>query len=193
MNYPRVSEVIATKIIDTDWFTEADRERGTNVHNAILTYLRGLYVPRLKIGQGYVDSFKPWADTMVQEIRYADGYRFIDGVWLPYGPLISQTGFTGRPDFIGVLKGDTGLSIVDWKTSLSVQKAWRLQVNGGYRLLAEENGFKPITRTLSLRLDRDGGPAKVKEYENDPWDSVIFLDFLNVWRWFTTPEEGRGQ
>ena len=75
-------------------------------------------------------------------------------------------GFRGTPDFIGLLTGEKNLSIVDWKTSVSIQQAWQLQVSGAYRILAEENGYKPIERCLSLRLDKNGGQAKPKDYGN---------------------------
>ncbi len=85
----------------------------------------------------------------------------------------------------------SGYTIVDWKTSLSLQKAWQLQVSGGYRLLAEYGDdpakrFK-VDQCLALRLDPNGGPAKAKEY-GDLMDAKFFLHILDGYRFFHGPE-----
>ena len=186
LRIPRQSEVLALKIVDDQWFTEVDRERGTLVHKAVNAFIRGLFIPGLKQHQGYLTSFTSWFEAMVKEVRYADGWINEDGIWRWHGPLVSQLGFTGSPDFIGILTGDKLLSVVDWKTSVSKQQAWQLQVSGAYRVAAEDNGYKPIGRCLSLRLDKGGGQAKVTEY-GSKMDIVIYLGLLNAWRFM----EGR--
>jgi hypothetical protein len=74
------------------------------------------------------------------------------------------------------------LTIVDWKTSVSIQKAWQLQISGGYRLAAQMRGYK-IDQCLSLRLDPNGGQAKAKEY-GDLMDTAFFIRFLDAYRYF---------
>ncbi len=178
---PRQSEVLGLKLIDDQWFTETDRERGTSVHKAVNAILRELFVPPLKINQGYVDSFVAWKEAMVKQVLYAEGWACQDGVWSYVGPLVSKLGFTGMPDFIGLLTGEITLAVVDWKTSLTKQKIWQLQVSGAYRILAEENNYKPIGRCLSLRLEKNGGQAKPTEY-GDMMDVAFFCRALDLWR-----------
>lgn len=179
---PRQSDVLSP-FVDASWFTETDRERGLVVHKACNAFLRGLFIPALGTRAGYFKSFTDWADSMIKEVLYAEGWDHRDGVWTWHGPLISKLGFTGTPDFIGLLTGEKDLSIVDWKTSVSIQKVWQLQVSGAYRIAAEDNGYKPIGRCLSLRLDKDGGQAKVKEY-GSLMDVAFFCKHLDVWRFW---------
>ena len=176
---PRQSEVLG-RFIDAQWFKEVDRERGAAVHRAINVYIRGLFVPNLLQHQGYFESFDAWHKSMVKEVRYAEGWVYEDGIWVWRGPLLSKLGYTGLPDFIGILTGETELSIVDWKTSVSVSKFWQLQVSGAYRMAAEDNGYK-IGRCLALRLDKDGGQAHVTEY-GSRMDIAWFCKFLDAWR-----------
>jgi hypothetical protein len=180
---PRQSDILS-QWIDDQWFTETSRERGNEVHRATSAIARGLWVSPLRTNQGYVDSFQAWYDAMVIEVYYVEGWKKnINGLWQRVGPLISQLGFQGTPDFIGLLRGDTYSSVTDWKTSVSKQKVWQLQVSGAYRTLAEENGYKPIGRCLSLRLDPDGGQAKLAEY-GSLMDTAYFLRALDLWRFF---------
>lgn len=180
---PRTTEIISPWVDDL-WFDETSRERGTDVHRIISSTVRDLWAPIGRARQGYIDSFQAWFDAMVIRVLYCEGWqRSPWGEWIYIGPLISKLGWSGLPDFIGLLKGEDLNSIVDWKTSVSKQKVWQLQVGGSYRLLAEENGFGPIGRCLSLRLDRDGGQAKVGEY-GSPMDAAFFLRAFDLWRFF---------
>lgn len=186
---PRQSEILKPWV-DERWFTETDRERGLAVHRAINGYIRGLYVPSLiSIHQGYFNSFGKWAYSMIKDTAYAEGWindafgqTVAFPLWRWHGPLVSKLGFTGTPDFIGLLTGDEGISVVDWKTSLSIQKAWQLQVSGAYRICAEDNGFA-VKRCLTLRLDKEGGQAKVTEY-GDRMDIAFFCKHLDCWRFW---------
>jgi hypothetical protein len=92
-------------------------------------------------------------------------------------------GFRGRPDAILRIRGDTGLSLVDWKTPLALSLSWRLQMSG-YRLLCEANGLK-ITRVASLRLNKDGDNAKFDSYTKTLMaDTNVFISALNVFKFF---------
>lgn len=172
---PRVSEIVSP-YEDTTWYDDFSRERGNVVHRAIKAICKGLWVPSLKIHQGYVDSFHEWFDDMVEQVILVD----------PDKPLISRNfGFKGTPDFIGKIKS-RGLSIPDWKTSASasktMKKIWKLRL-AGYKILAEENEFGPIESCFILMLDADGGRAKVVA-EGELIDQAFFLRALDLYRYF---------
>jgi len=166
---PRVSDIIG-RYEDTTWYDEASRERGTIVHRIIKGLLKGLWIPKHPLHQGYIDSFLGWKEEMVEEVILVEE------------PLVCvEFGFRGRPDAILKLKGDIGLSIPDWKTSASasvlMKKLWRLRT-GGYRILAESNGYK-ICRCLDLLLNVDGKPARATA-EGELLDTAYFLRALDL-------------
>lgn len=176
---PRVSDIVKPWT-ETAWYTDADREKGNRVHRACAGIAKGLWIPRLALYQEYIDSFRNWFEEMVEEVVLVEGGG---------QPLVShEFGFKGTPDFIGKLKGDIGLTIVDWKTTQSasvlMQKLWRLRISGGYRILAEANGYKPIGRAFALILDADGGPAHATA-EGTLIDTAYFLNALNLNRFFS--------
>jgi hypothetical protein len=180
---PRQTDILSPWV-NTEWFDELSRERGTETHTICGRIARGVWVPRHDLYQGYIDSFRDWFKTMVQEALYVEGWAKIKGVWKYVGPLISRVfGFHGTPDFIGKLIGQIALAIADWKTSIAKQKVWQLQCSGAYRILAEENGYRPIGQCLSVRLDKDGGIAKGESY-GELSDTKYFLDALGLWRYF---------
>jgi hypothetical protein len=184
MDTPRQTDILKPYVND-EYFTELSRERGTETHTICGRIARGIWVPHHELYQGYVDSFKGWFKTMVEQALYVDGWAWIEGEkWVEVGPLISKAyNFRGSPDLIAKLKKEVLLSIVDWKTSVTKQKAWQLQVSGAYRILADENGYRPIGDCLSVRLDKDGKSAKAERY-GDVYDQKYFLDALGLWRYF---------
>jgi len=61
--------------------------------------------------------------------------------------------FGGTPDVIGLVLGE--LSILDWKSGkFGYPDSWIQPV--AYKVLAEENGYKPIKRFDVLQMPRDG-------------------------------------
>jgi len=173
---PRVSDVVSP-YEDTTWYDDISRERGTAVHRIIKAILKGLWVPKHSLHQGYIDSFLGWKEEMVEEVILVEE------------PLVCvELGFRGRPDAILKLKGDIGLSIPDWKTSASasvlMKKLWRLRT-AGYRILAESNGYKPICRCLDLLLNVDGKPARATA-EGELLDTAYFLRALDLHRFFNS-------
>ena len=144
--------------------------RGTEVHRLCAAIAAGAWVPGAPEDlAGYVQSFRRWFDFVEQvhvlEERFTD-HRF---------------GFTGQPDLIVTMRGDSAPSLVDLKTPATSQRAWRVQL-AAYRHLARLAGF-PVERTFSLRLKRDGGPAIVDEYRNSATDFAAFSAALTAYRY----------
>ncbi|MCX5906380.1 MAG: hypothetical protein NTY64_04110 [Deltaproteobacteria bacterium] len=93
-------------------------------------------------------------------------------------------GYRGTPDAIVRMKGDDGLTLLDWKTPQVESKNWRIQI-AAYRALAEKAGY-PIMRVATLQPHPKGKRAKFTEYSlSSLQDFTIFLSALNCHRYFT--------
>lgn len=173
-SFPRVSDVVSP-FEDTSFYDDFSRERGNIVHRAIATYLKGLWVPPMRLHRGYFDSFRRWGDDMIEEVILVEQ------------PLQSLNfGFRGTLDCLAKIRS-RGRSIADWKTSASVsnrmKKTWKLRIGGGYTILAEENGYGPIEASFALMLNADGEKAKVIA-EGELIDQAFFLRALDLERYF---------
>ena len=150
------------------------QDRGDLCHEFYALYAQKLWIPDIPVNlSGYFRSFTLWFDEFVEEvILVEEELRDLD------------RRYCGHPDFIGRLRGDSGLILIDWKTAAALSKIWRLQIAGGYRGLAEKNGY-PITRVASLRPQKDGKIAKLQGYERTmAYDLSVFLAELAVYRFF---------
>ena len=150
---------------------EAASVRGTAVHDICATIARALPVMSVPVEcSGYVASFHRWFDLIVDEVLLVET-RLVD----------TALGYHGEPDLI--IKAKHGeIILVDNKTPLQLVKSWQLQC-AGYFNLADKNGMKP-DKTGSLRLDPDGGIAKMQYYDNSLLDFNLFLQALNLHRFF---------
>jgi hypothetical protein len=121
---------------------------------------------------GYIVSFRRWFDAIVQEVIFVE-HRMTDDAFQ----------FTGQPDIF--VKTKTGESdLIDNKTPITLQKAWRLQMAGYYHLTTK-NFYKP-DRVGSLRLHTEGKVPKMEWYESTAADFPIFLQALNLTRYFNS-------
>jgi hypothetical protein len=151
---------------------EAASERGSRVHAICAAKLLGVWHPSVTDDvAGYVRSFEGWA-RVVSDVVLVE-------------PELEDTalGYCGHPDALLVIKGDAGKSAADWKTPRSCMLAWRVQL-ASYRNLFEVNGHE-VSRQFSLRLDPNGGAAKLDEYTGTTRaDFAAFLSALNAHRYF---------
>lgn len=150
---------------------EAAAARGTAVHDVCATIARGLPVfnapPET---DGYVTSFRRWFDFMVEDVLLVEE-RLVD----------PDFGFHGEPDLIIKSKAKE-IILIDNKTPRTLVKSWRLQCSA-YWHLATYKGIEPV-RTASLRLEPEGGIAKMDYYDNSLQDFNLFLQALNLHRHF---------
>lgn len=169
---PSVTDVISP-YIETRWFTQECRDRGSSVHAACEAHLLGLYfLPLEPVIQMYVESFKRWADFAIDEIVLTEK-RLTD----------KSLGFCGQFDAILILKDSRKPVLVDWKTSASEQKSWRIQI-AAYRHLAATNGLRTQSG-MSVRLKASGTGAIINEYSHDyKNDFNIFVGLLNSFKYF---------
>ena len=168
---PSVTEILSPHI-ETAWFTEEHARRGSMVHAACGGHLLGNWVPLPAEYRCYFDSFRSWADTNIDQVVLVEK-RLCD----------HDLGYTGQPDAVLIIKGDTEPSLWDWKTSQAYCPWWRIQ-GGAYRSLALKNDI--IThRGGSLRLKKDGSMALVNQWPDSHWgDYNIFVGLLNAHKFF---------
>ena len=177
MIYPRVTEIISPYVdfsMVPEHVLSRATERGSKVHIICAALAQKLWVPQEAMLDpecaGYILSFQRWFDDFVEEVIYVE-HEIIDTTY----------GFMGHIDFFGKLR-KLGYALLDWKTPITIYKAWRLQMAGYYRLLKEK--VKQIDVVASLQLDPNGGVPKMTPYEDSAQDFNIFLGLLNAHNFF---------
>jgi hypothetical protein len=167
--YPSSTQVIRP-FVKTEWFTDEDRERGNAVHEAMAAHAKGLWTPPLRPDwQPYVDSGRRWFDNTISEVLLVEE-RLID----------EERKWCGKPDLIAIIKGDTDPTLIDYKTAQAAEKIWALQA-ASYRRLAEVDRGIICHRSISVRPDKNGKSAKIKEYTNYSRHLNIFIGMVNAW------------
>jgi len=155
---------------------EAAAFRGTKVHQYIAMKLLGLWVPGGMEAhyRGYLDSFTSWHDQAVERTLYVE-LEAVCTCW----------DFIGHIDWVGIIKGDKGLTILDWKTPITEAKSWLLQLSSYRHLVTEHTETKlPVIRCGALMLSPEGKPAKMKEYTDVSEAAFnVFLGMLNGHKW----------
>ncbi len=152
---------------------EEAKVRGSMAHNLFASHALGLWIPSVPDNCiGFFDSFKRWFDSTVDEVIAVER-RIVHPVYH----------FTGQLDLLCIIRGDSGLMLLDHKTPLALYKSWRLQVSA-YKKLADLE-YPNITRTGSLRLSREGKRAKLEEYSGTvERDFAIYLNCLTAVNFF---------
>ena len=150
--------------------------RGTTVHGYCENAAKGLFVMGIEPAyQGYFDSFMHWFSDVEEVV--ATELRIMDPV----------LGFHGQMDFICRMRGDSVLSLWDYKTPEFVSLTWGPQT-AGYHHLARLDGY-PVERAGAIRLRKTGRPPLVKEYTDSlrrHWNT--FVSALNVYNAFIAPK-----
>ena len=150
----------------------AAADRGSRCHDVIADHLMDGWPSIDDDVRPYFDSFCIWAEQMIDEVIMVED-RLSDNIMR----------FTGQLDLVARLKGDTGYTMIDWKTSQVGHKAWRIQI-AAYRHLAAINGIDTV-RGMTVRLKRDGSGALVTEYPGKwKYDFSVFLGLLNAHNFF---------
>lgn len=177
-DYVRVTQVLApfndfSKIPPQT--LEDAKIRGTLTHDICELYaLDSLIEPIPEICKGYFESFKRWYDENVSETIQTEER-------LHHPELF----FTGKFDWIGKLKGDDRIVLADWKTPVQSYPSWQIQ-SGAYYLLLDEVKKLKVDRRITVQLKRDGSAANVIEYTNHTRDSLLFLNSLELYRFFNS-------
>jgi len=155
-------------------------ERGTRIHGAIAAHLLGLWVPKLDDeAQPRFDSFKRWADIMVDKVILVEEELACD-----------CHGFHGHPDCCLILKGNPSAVVLDWKSPVSESKTWPLQI-ASYCHLVDKHGGLPdgmrVERAAAVMLHPKGKAAKMVEYTQSINTAfAVFLAALTTWKYFNS-------
>jgi hypothetical protein len=104
-------------------------------------------------------------------------------------PLVDEgIGTGGTPDRVGVLKGDTCLSLIDFKTgNKSIKHRYQ---TAGYKLLLNRKGID-VKRRIVLYIPttiKKGQSLSTKEYCNHPRDERGFLSLLEIYNQIQQPD-----
>ena len=146
--------------------------RGSVVHELCARFANGAFIIPDEECRPYVESFQKWFALMVKEVLFVEK-RVADQKW----------GFHGQIDLLCKLTDDR-MALVDLKSPVTLQKSWRVQL-AGYRHLCIEDGLR-VDCVGSLRLSPDGSMAKMQWYENSAGDFNIFIQALQVYRFFNS-------
>lgn len=146
--------------------------RGKEIHAICANIALDLWVPDIPDNcKGYIESFRLWLPVVegviaVEKRLYSHTYRF-----------------KGRLDFICLIQGDKGLTVVDLKSPVAKSKTWPLQT-AAYRHLALME-WPNITRIATLQLSPEGKSAKLREYTGSmERDFAVFLNCLTAFNYF---------
>jgi hypothetical protein len=144
-------------------------DRGSRVHDAVAQDLAGEFFAMDIDIAGYFAAYQQFA-LNIDEIVVIEKRMQSD-----------QYQYTGQVDLVCRMRGDSGLTMVDWKTSVAASKSWSLQV-AAYAHLAEQEGIK-IDRTIAVQLGREGN-FKVNEYRDLAKNFNRFLSALTTYQFF---------
>jgi len=150
--------------------------RGSRVHDALADEMNGDFVIVDEEIKGYVDAGRAFL-------------KMVDETILIEQRLISDLHqFTGQVDLVCLIKGDTRLTLVDWKTATVVQKSWGLQL-AAYKHLVDANNFNlKIGRLMTVRLKKNG-TYQIEEYSNPAYLFSVYLNVLSSYRFFNPKTE----
>lgn len=156
---------------------QAACDRGTAVHEYLHYYALGLWSPRPEGHEGYCESGERWIDAHVKKVISAE-QEYID----------KNLGYLGHPDLLA--ETDMGLLLPDYKTPVTEQRSWPIQLAAYQNLICKKHRYK-LDNVIpgALMLSPTGGAAKFKPY-NERWSYFfgLFLGLLNAIKYF---EEGK--
>ena len=158
--------------IDKHWFPAGCAERGSKVHLWANRFLNGVWDPFIeKEFPEYVGGLKNWLETNKARIIFGEGIL-----------TNHEEGFNGHPDFIGTIKDEEGIGLIDFKTSNSPQTWWPIQL-AAYTNLAEcnkeETGVETIEWAASLSVNKEGA-CDYKKYTKKELTGSLYRKFLNL-------------
>lgn len=174
--YDRVTSILNPfndfSSIDPDVLKNA-ADRGTRVHNLCEAYALKLFLPDIPDDcKGYFDSFREWFDYSVEQVIHTEirmnsmNYKL-----------------SGCMDLCVIMKGSTTPTLIDIKTPVNASPSWALQT-AAYVMLADDCLDLNIKRRCALMLPKTGGSAKIIEYCSYTSDKSLFLNALELYRYF---------
>lgn len=147
-------------LIDTTWFTEYGRLKGSHTHKAILLDSEN------DLDEATVDEAIRGRLEAFRKFKRETGFKIIESEVRYFNPIYR---FTGKPDVLGLLYGKT--AVIDYKP-------WTLQWWTRYQLAGYEWFYDFPVKRYALRLG-DNGQYRLAPYE-DRTDKHSFLAILTT-------------
>ena len=179
---PSVTQIMAPltdkfyKDINKDVLSKA-AERGTEVHNAIETFIKYGIEDISAENEGYFKAYKSFTEDYEVEVESSE-----------YAIYHNTLRYAGKVDLLAKVDGVS--TIVDFKTAKAVNTTLgQMQVNAYLNALfshfAESEFFKGELQRIILQLREDGG-YHVYKVKNDITQSQVFLALLTVFNYKKT-------
>lgn len=163
---PSVSQILLDiGLIDTQWYTQEGRERGTLVHRAIAVHSRGAHCIKNPLVDMYIEAFR----------------RFeTDCDWQPeiIETPMACIHYAGTPDQIGMLNGN--MAVIDLKTG-GISPAVCLQLVAYAKLYEQTYEPKKPLKRFSLQLTETG--RYILDEHRDKKDTYIWDSVVAIWWW----------
>jgi hypothetical protein len=146
--------------------------RGIEVHEACYRHALGIWSPKpvSEEARGYVESFKRWAEKWLVGVIAAEE-EYLDPTYR----------IKGHPDLVCRLRHEERPVIVDYKTPVTRNRTWCLQL-AGYLHLVREAGIE-ASRAFVLQLHKDGRMARAVSYAEQARDLSAFLAAAQVYNY----------
>ncbi len=155
-------------------------DRGSRAHGFFAAYANGLFIPQVDWDcEGYFKSYTAWYDRYVVRPLLVEE-RLTDGV----------LGLTGQIDLIAELRDIVPdrniIALIDDKTPFQHSNLWEGQVSAYWFGLAVKKlpWGNRIEKAGTLRLNRDGKPARVDWVKNPFVEWQAYLNAFAAYRHF---------
>ena len=162
---PSVSQILLDMgFIDTQWFTQEGRERGSLVHRAIEVHSRGAHCMKNPLIDMYIEAFKNFAKDCEWEPEIIET------------PMACLQ-YAGTPDQIGKFNGKP--SVLDIKTG-SISPVTGLQLAAYQKLYSLKSEGISLKR-FAIQLTETGRYI-LTEYK-ERMDGYIWDAAVSIWWW----------
>jgi len=176
VSYPSVTQIIPSDFskVKPD-VLEAAALRGKLAHNALRLYALGAYDPNpLPYDvQPYFDSGRRWFDEYVDTVMWVEA-EFVHPLYL----------YTGHPDLVAILRGNSLPSVIDYKTPEQyMERQWVAQLVS-YTKMIEAQEKITLGPGVDVRLRGDGRPARANPVRDPETAWNGFLNALGAFNYF---------
>jgi len=176
MKYPRVTDILkpftSYDSVPKDILRRA-ADRGTRVHGICAGLSKNAWIPENMIDEDlrpYIESYKQWHEAQVESYEIIEERYHSDDLE-----------YTGQIDSV-IMAKDGKRYLVDYKTSVSKQKTYPLQM-AAYRNLLEETGIQ-LHGSMLVYLSRNGDFPNIDTAYDHKEYFKIFTSALDCYNYF---------
>jgi hypothetical protein len=183
--YPSVTTIL--KVMDRPFFADWRKKvgEGTADEKIYKAQVHGTLIHKIaeNVALGKPMDLPPEMEPHAQAIQdFLD--KHVDEVLGTEMELVSEKrGYGGTTDLYCRLRSGS-LAVVDYKTTLALQRVHGVQL-AGYALLLKDNGF-PVQKRMAVRIKKEAGAEGkyyARNYPDHQDDIEAFLSALALWHW----------